>query len=216
MSHSSSVRNIWCWADRRRVARIPCLPSVRLAASSSLLDLIRGMRTRPSSSSSSDVESVAEGEMAIRGGAASVLHIIADSDRVQRCPSPERIEAEGSGIRIISSVSKVLASITWNREVCYGQSNVRQFRRHIWGLRKRTSVNVMISLPSQPVGENLMLLIPQPGALDPPLLQSHRSSSYNHPLASPVDRLSLPLLLSVPKTFSGFELRTSHTTATPS
>ena len=61
-----------------------------------------------------------------------------------------------------------------------------------------------------------MLRIPHPGARDPPLLQSQRSSSYIKPLASPVALLSLPRVRSVSKTLSGFELRTSQTTATPS
>ena len=48
----------------------------------------------------------------------------------------------------------------------------------------RTSVNVMISFP--PIPElNLTFLTPQPGALFPGIVQSHKSS-YSQPLAVPI------------------------------
>ena len=74
----------------------------------------------------------------------------------------------------------------------------------------------MTSLPT-PGGLNLTLRTPQPGARPPPRAQSH-VVSYIHPLAAPVgirpgvDERDLSVL----KTFSGFVLRTSHTTTTPS
>lgn len=85
---------------------------------------------------------------------------------------------------------------------------------------KITSVNVMTSLPesSEP---NLTLLTPHPGARYAPLDQFHGSSD-NHPLATPESLVVGPLpppgnrVLSVWKTFSGFELRTSHMTTAPS
>ena len=80
----------------------------------------------------------------------------------------------------------------------------------------RTSVKVITSLPT-PGGLNLRLRTPQPGAREPPRAQSH-GVSYIHPLAAPVGTRPKEVArdLSVLKTFSGFVLRTSHTTTTPS
>ena len=78
-------------------------------------------------------------------------------------------------------------------------------------------MNVSTSLPT-PLGLNLTLLTPQPGAFAVALPQSH-GDSYSQALAAPVCTLPgvVPArLLSVWMIFRGFVLRTSHTTTTPS
>ena len=77
-------------------------------------------------------------------------------------------------------------------------------------------MKVIISLPESPE-PNLTLLTPQPGAGYVPLAQSNGSSD-NHPLALPfINDLSSGIrVLSVWKTLSGFELRTSQTATDPS
>lgn len=86
--------------------------------------------------------------------------------------------------------------------------------RELTRTRVSTSVYVNTSLPT-PGGLNLTLLTPQPGALPVPLVQSHGWSN-RYPDASPVAIRSRPRLLFVCSTFSGFVLRTSHTTTAPS
>ena len=82
----------------------------------------------------------------------------------------------------------------------------------------RTSVNVITSLPT-PDGLNLTLRTPQPGARAPLRDQSHGKS--HSPIAPagtprPAAAATVARVLSVWKTLSGFVLRTSQTTTTPS
>lgn len=76
-------------------------------------------------------------------------------------------------------------------------------------------MNVISSFPAPPP-PNLTFRTLHPGALQPPPLQSKMSSAI-HPEAAPFPPPAPePLFLSVWNTLSGFVLRTSHTTRTPS
>lgn len=93
---------------------------------------------------------------------------------------------------------------------------ITRVRLSDWGLlrsRRRTSVNVIISLSPEP--PNLTFRTLHPGARK--LLPDHSNiSSESHPLASPFPSRLDGRDLSVSKTFNGFVLRTSQTATRPS
>ena len=90
---------------------------------------------------------------------------------------------------------------------------VRLSGRGLFRSRRRTSVNVMISLSPEPPNLTFRTLHPGARILFP---DNSNISSDSHPLASPFPSGLDGRDLSVSKTFNGFVLRTSQTATRPS